>query len=143
MKCFIETLGCPKNVADSESAAGILERAGHVIVKDPNEADVLLAVSYPHLDVYKSQIVGVLGYEVGNGGDDAAASHGEQGDHHVVIARVKMEVRGDIGGHIHHLRDVAAGFFDPHDSGVAAELAHGFWGDVYAGAPWNLSLIHI
>ena len=42
MNCLIETLGCPKNVADSESAAGILERAGHRIVNDPSDADVIL-----------------------------------------------------------------------------------------------------
>ena len=41
LKCFIETLGCPKNFADSESAAGILERAGHQIVRTPAEADVI------------------------------------------------------------------------------------------------------
>jgi ribosomal protein S12 methylthiotransferase len=42
MKIYIETLGCPKNLNDSEAAAGILEKDGHQIVEDPYEADVLM-----------------------------------------------------------------------------------------------------
>lgn len=42
MKIYIETLGCPKNVNDSEMAAGILEKNGHEIIYSPDNADVLL-----------------------------------------------------------------------------------------------------
>lgn len=42
MKIYIETLGCPKNLNDSEAAAGILEKEGHQIVQSPDEADVLM-----------------------------------------------------------------------------------------------------
>lgn len=42
MKIYIETLGCAKNANDSENAAGILEAAGHVIVKSPEEADGII-----------------------------------------------------------------------------------------------------
>lgn len=42
MNIYIETLGCAKNASDSEVAAGILEAAGHNIVKDPHEADGIL-----------------------------------------------------------------------------------------------------
>lgn len=42
MKIYIETLGCAKNASDSEVAAGILESAGHTIVKDPKLADGIL-----------------------------------------------------------------------------------------------------
>ncbi len=42
MKIFIETLGCEKNTADSESAAGILERAGHEIVASPTQAEAIM-----------------------------------------------------------------------------------------------------
>lgn len=42
MKIFIETLGCEKNTADSESAGGILERAGHEIVTTPMQADAIM-----------------------------------------------------------------------------------------------------
>lgn len=42
MNIYIETLGCPKNITDSESAAGILEKAGHTIIEDPASADVIM-----------------------------------------------------------------------------------------------------
>lgn len=42
MNLYIETLGCPKNITDSECAAGILEEAGHRIVSTPEEAQAIL-----------------------------------------------------------------------------------------------------
>lgn len=42
MKVYIETLGCPKNVVDSENAAGLLEKHGHQIINSPEEADVIM-----------------------------------------------------------------------------------------------------
>ena len=42
MNIYIETLGCAKNASDSETAAGILEAAGHNIVKNPEEADGII-----------------------------------------------------------------------------------------------------
>lgn len=42
MNIYIETLGCAKNASDSETAAGILEAAGHQIVKNPDEADGII-----------------------------------------------------------------------------------------------------
>ena len=42
MRIYIDTLGCPKNVSDSEYAAGLLTEAGHIIVADPGDADVIL-----------------------------------------------------------------------------------------------------
>lgn len=42
MKIYIETLGCPKNVNDSELAAGLLEQAGHTIIESPGQADVIM-----------------------------------------------------------------------------------------------------
>ncbi len=42
MKVYIETLGCPKNVNDSEMAAGILTSVGYKVTKNINEADTVL-----------------------------------------------------------------------------------------------------
>ncbi|MGF6375510.1 ribosomal protein S12 methylthiotransferase [Clostridiales Family XIII bacterium PM5-7] len=42
MKIYIETLGCPKNVNDSQVAAGALENNNDIIVNSPEEADVIL-----------------------------------------------------------------------------------------------------
>lgn len=42
MKIYIETLGCPKNFYDTEIATGILERAGHKLVSDWTESDLIM-----------------------------------------------------------------------------------------------------
>ncbi|MCR4820611.1 MAG: 30S ribosomal protein S12 methylthiotransferase RimO [Elusimicrobiales bacterium] len=42
MKIFIESLGCPKNLADSEEICGALKQAGHEIVFSEDEADAAL-----------------------------------------------------------------------------------------------------
>lgn len=42
MKVYIDTLGCPKNFNDSEVASGILENRNHIIVNQPDEADVII-----------------------------------------------------------------------------------------------------
>ncbi|MGI6211064.1 MAG: 30S ribosomal protein S12 methylthiotransferase RimO [Anaerovoracaceae bacterium] len=42
MKVFFDTLGCMKNFADSEAAAGMLEKAGHTIAEFPEDADVIV-----------------------------------------------------------------------------------------------------
>jgi|GEM_PF-4027946 len=41
MKFYIETYGCQMNVADSELLISILSRAGHLMVKDINAADLI------------------------------------------------------------------------------------------------------
>jgi len=41
-KVYIESLGCPKNTADSEFMAGLLKFSGCEIVKSPEKADVIL-----------------------------------------------------------------------------------------------------
>ena len=42
MKVYIDTLGCPKNISDSEHAAGLLIESGHIIAENPENADVVL-----------------------------------------------------------------------------------------------------
>lgn len=42
MNIYIDTLGCPKNFYDSQTAGAILEDNGHVIVTDPSDADVIM-----------------------------------------------------------------------------------------------------
>ena len=41
-RIHVTTLGCPKNKVDSEVMLGVLTRAGHEIVLDPDAADVLV-----------------------------------------------------------------------------------------------------
>ena len=41
MKIYMETFGCTFNQADSEIMAGLLEKNGGIIVKSPENADVI------------------------------------------------------------------------------------------------------
>lgn len=42
MKIFFDTLGCPKNISDSEFAMALLEKRGFSMVESPDEADVIV-----------------------------------------------------------------------------------------------------
>ena len=42
MKVYIETLGCPKNFNDSQVAAGLLEKKGHRVTENIDEADAVM-----------------------------------------------------------------------------------------------------
>ena len=42
MRVHITTLGCPKNVVDSEMMVELLRQAGHTVVGDAGSADVLI-----------------------------------------------------------------------------------------------------
>ena len=50
LKVFISTMGCPKNLVDSEASATILERAGCLVTSDPSRADVLMVGACSFLD---------------------------------------------------------------------------------------------
>jgi ribosomal protein S12 methylthiotransferase len=41
-RVYLQSLGCPKNLVDSEQMLGLVAQAGAEIVLDPNEADVLV-----------------------------------------------------------------------------------------------------
>src|SRR4029453_17244847 len=41
-RVHVVTLGCPKNQVDTEIMLGVLTRAGHEVVLDPEAADVLV-----------------------------------------------------------------------------------------------------
>lgn len=42
MNIYFVSLGCDKNLVDSEKMLGILREAGHTIASDPNEADIII-----------------------------------------------------------------------------------------------------
>ena len=54
MNLLFISLGCDKNLVDTEKMLGILGGEGYSFVDDESDADVI-AVSYTHLDVYKRQ----------------------------------------------------------------------------------------
>ena len=50
MKAYIVTLGCPKNLVDSEATLGVLRGSGCEITRDPAGADVLMVGACSFLD---------------------------------------------------------------------------------------------
>ena len=42
MKIGMISLGCPKNLVDSEVMLGLAQQAGHELTQDPSRADVLV-----------------------------------------------------------------------------------------------------
>jgi ribosomal protein S12 methylthiotransferase len=42
MRFYLESLGCPKNLVDSQGMARLLKRMGHLAVSDPRQAQVLI-----------------------------------------------------------------------------------------------------
>ena len=42
MKIYFDTLGCPKNISDSQFAMALLEKKGFLIVESADEADIIV-----------------------------------------------------------------------------------------------------
>ncbi|MDR2354668.1 MAG: 30S ribosomal protein S12 methylthiotransferase RimO [Clostridiales Family XIII bacterium] len=57
---YIETLGCSKNLCDSEFAAGVLEKAGYRTVNDPAEASVILVNTCGFIDEAKRESIDAI-----------------------------------------------------------------------------------
>lgn len=51
------TLGCPKNAVDSEGLGGILGAAGHQVIEDPSEADVVVVNTCGFIDPARRETV--------------------------------------------------------------------------------------
>jgi len=60
MRYHLITLGCPKNVVDSEGMAELLDRAGYRASAHPEEADVLIVNTCGFIGPAKAESVGVL-----------------------------------------------------------------------------------
>ncbi len=56
-KVYIESLGCPKNTADSEYMAGILKYSGCEIVREPEQADVVLVNTCGFIEPAKQESI--------------------------------------------------------------------------------------
>ncbi|MCL1808487.1 MAG: 30S ribosomal protein S12 methylthiotransferase RimO [Clostridiales bacterium] len=57
MDVYIETLGCPKNMCDSEAAAGLLERAGHRVTGNAAGAGAVLVNTCGFIDDAKRESI--------------------------------------------------------------------------------------
>lgn len=57
MRVYIDTLGCPKNMIDSEIAAGILTDAGHFITDTPDDAEAIIVNTCGFIDDAKEESI--------------------------------------------------------------------------------------
>ncbi len=60
-RVFLETYGCQMNVADSELMAGVLERAGMVLVERPEDADAVVLNTCAIREHAEQRVIGRLG----------------------------------------------------------------------------------
>src|SRR5580765_2461529 len=60
MKVGMISLGCPKNLVDSEVMLGLTEQAGHTITPDASEAEVLVVNTCAFIDRAKQESVDAI-----------------------------------------------------------------------------------
>jgi ribosomal protein S12 methylthiotransferase len=60
MKIGFVSLGCPKNLVDSEVMMGLSQEGGHTLTSDPSEADVLIVNTCAFIDKAKEESVNTI-----------------------------------------------------------------------------------
>jgi ribosomal protein S12 methylthiotransferase len=60
MKVGMISLGCPKNLVDSEVMLGLAEQAGHTLTSDAQEADVLVVNTCAFIDKSKQESINAI-----------------------------------------------------------------------------------
>src|SRR5256885_13836976 len=60
MKIGLISLGCPKNLVDSEVMLGLAREAGHDLTQDPSAADVLVVNTCAFIDSAKQESVDAI-----------------------------------------------------------------------------------
>src|SRR5579864_2832722 len=60
MKIGLISLGCPKNLVDSEVMLGLAREAGHELTQDASEADVLVVNTCAFIDRAKQESVDAI-----------------------------------------------------------------------------------
>ena len=60
MKIGVVSLGCPKNLVDSEVMLGLAEQAGHVITPEATDADVLVVNTCAFIDRAKQESIDAI-----------------------------------------------------------------------------------
>ena len=60
MKVLLATLGCPKNVVDSEWMASLMTGAGHDLVESPDEADLIVVNTCGFIESARQESLEVL-----------------------------------------------------------------------------------
>lgn len=60
MKIGFVSLGCAKNLTDTETMLGILDEAGYIITADPGEADIIVVNTCGFIDSAKEESINTL-----------------------------------------------------------------------------------
>src|SRR6266850_197136 len=60
MKIGLISLGCPKNLVDSEVMLGLAQQAGHQLTRDADEADVLVVNTCAFIDKAKQESIDTI-----------------------------------------------------------------------------------
>jgi ribosomal protein S12 methylthiotransferase len=60
MKIGLISLGCPKNLVDSEVMLGLAQQAGHQLTRDPADADVLVVNTCAFIDKAKQESIDAI-----------------------------------------------------------------------------------
>src|SRR3989442_11527469 len=60
MKIGLVSLGCPKNLVDSEVMLGLAQDAGHELTRDPEAADVLVVNTCAFIDKAKQESIDTI-----------------------------------------------------------------------------------
>src|SRR5215217_6364046 len=60
MKIGMISLGCPKNLVDSEVMLGLAQQAGHELTQDPSGADVLVVNTCAFIDSAKKESIDAI-----------------------------------------------------------------------------------
>src|SRR6202521_458835 len=60
MKVGLISLGCPKNLVDSEVMLGLARQAGHELTRDASEADVLVVNTCAFIDSAKRESIDAI-----------------------------------------------------------------------------------
>ncbi len=60
MKIGLVSLGCPKNLVDSEVMLGLAQRSGHTLTADPAEADVLVVNTCAFIESAREESVAAI-----------------------------------------------------------------------------------
>src|SRR4249920_3136902 len=60
MKIGMVSLGCPKNLVDSEVMLGLAQQAGHQLTRDPEGADVIVVNTCAFIDSAKQESIDTI-----------------------------------------------------------------------------------
>ena len=60
MKVGLISLGCPKNLVDSEVMLGLAQQAGHELTRDAADADVLVVNTCAFIDSAKQESIDTI-----------------------------------------------------------------------------------